>query len=201
MKKKETKDVIIDNAVRLFYSKGYTDTSIIDIARSCRITAAAIYHHVKNKEELLWLVYQQLISDLNVLIIDEVNKAKSPEDQLVTFIRCVTNLWITRPELALLQPHPLQSLSTKRRKEYDLSRERWVAFIRGIVEQLKVADRNDLDVNFATFTLANTFSSQTSILTEQGKAYRPKNTKETDELIDTVTKFYFQAILGRPYRK
>lgn len=199
MKRADTKEVIIESAIKLFFLKGYTETSLSDIAQEVKITAAAIYYHIKNKEELLWLVYQSLQADLETLVVKPVEECGTAEAKLVTFIRCITELWIKRPEVALLQPNPLKSLPEHRKTEYHRHKANWMQMIRDIVEELTADDKkfNATDADFATYTLANIFSLQTGILLVDGKFSFPIDRSETEALARAVTKFYCQAILGR----
>ena len=47
------KEQIIDAAALLFKQKGYSTTTMRDLATELGIEAASIYHHIKSKEELL----------------------------------------------------------------------------------------------------------------------------------------------------
>lgn len=46
------KSQLADHAADLFRMKGYSATSIDDIAKACGITKGSIYHHFSSKEEL-----------------------------------------------------------------------------------------------------------------------------------------------------
>ena len=48
-----TRQKIIDSAIELFSSKGYTETSVRDIALAVGINASSLYNHFKSKEEIL----------------------------------------------------------------------------------------------------------------------------------------------------
>lgn len=52
----ETQAAILKSAVRLFGEKGYSDTSLEDIASDCGISIAPIYHYFSNKKNLFLLV-------------------------------------------------------------------------------------------------------------------------------------------------
>ena len=48
----ETRQNIVDQAIRLFRQKGYTATSINDIIQAAGLTKGALYHHFQSKEQL-----------------------------------------------------------------------------------------------------------------------------------------------------
>jgi len=64
-----SKEEIKKIAAALFASKGYHATTLDDIAAQLRVTKAAIYYHVKNKESILREISneatKQLTSDFN----------------------------------------------------------------------------------------------------------------------------------------
>lgn len=52
-KKIRTKDRIVASAWKLFYEKGYENTTVDEIIRSCGVSKGAFYHYFKAKDELL----------------------------------------------------------------------------------------------------------------------------------------------------
>lgn len=52
LKSERTKQLIIDEAFKLFYENGFKTTSIDNIMKATKLTKGAFYHHYKNKEEL-----------------------------------------------------------------------------------------------------------------------------------------------------
>ena len=48
----DTKERIIEEALRLFSEKGYAGTSMSDIAERLKITKAALYKHYSGKREI-----------------------------------------------------------------------------------------------------------------------------------------------------
>lgn len=47
-----TREVIVNEAARLFSERGYGATSIRDIADASEVRSASLYHHFKSKEEI-----------------------------------------------------------------------------------------------------------------------------------------------------
>ena len=53
IKEKNTKDKILEEALKLFAQSGYMGTSMNDIASKLGVTKAALYKHYKSKQEIL----------------------------------------------------------------------------------------------------------------------------------------------------
>jgi len=50
MRKKYNKEDILEQGVQLFREKGYNDTGIDDILKTCKIPSGSFYNYFKNKE-------------------------------------------------------------------------------------------------------------------------------------------------------
>ncbi len=50
---------ILTAAARCFNEKGYSGTSLKDVARHLGLTDAALYYYVRNKEELVYQCYRR----------------------------------------------------------------------------------------------------------------------------------------------
>jgi AcrR family transcriptional regulator len=107
---------IIDVATRLFLGRGFHKTSIRDIARACPFNLASLYMYVTSKEDILFLVAQQLIDEkakamAAVEILDD-NPAESFRTALRSYCRIVHDY---RPHIRLLY-RELDVLSPERRE-------------------------------------------------------------------------------------
>lgn len=69
----ERRESIVDRAALLFADKGFSETSVADIARSCETSKSLIYHYYKSKEEILYAVMTSHVDQL----IDEVENTAS----------------------------------------------------------------------------------------------------------------------------
>ena len=69
----KTKQLIIDAGFKLFYTRGYENTSLSDIANEANVTRGAIYWHFKDKEDLLFEIFN--IIDRQKLRLDLLEKA------------------------------------------------------------------------------------------------------------------------------
>jgi reactive intermediate/imine deaminase len=83
----DKRDHIVAAAARVFAAKGYSGTTVQNIASELGITGAAIYYYVKNKDELLYLVWQRAGGKL-ASVLDEIAALScSPEEKLLQFVR------------------------------------------------------------------------------------------------------------------
>jgi AcrR family transcriptional regulator len=60
----ETRDSILREAVSLFASQGYTETTLDDIASAVGIRKPSLYHYIETKEDLLYEIDSLLIAEL-----------------------------------------------------------------------------------------------------------------------------------------
>ncbi|TCC14710.1 multidrug efflux transporter transcriptional repressor AcrR [Kosakonia quasisacchari] len=76
----ETRQHILDVAMRLFSQQGVSATSLAEIAQAAGVTRGAIYWHFKNKSDLfseIWKLSESSIGDLEIEY-----RAKFPDDPL-----------------------------------------------------------------------------------------------------------------------
>lgn len=107
---------IVNVATRLFLERGFHKTSIRDIARACPFNLASLYMYVTSKEDILFLVAQQLIDEkaramAAVEMLDD-NPAESFRTALRSYCRIVHDY---RPHIRLLY-RELDVLSPQRRE-------------------------------------------------------------------------------------
>ncbi len=74
------KQAIIDTAAELFHKKGYTSTSLDHVSKALGISKPAIYHYVKNKNELLTIIYTQAFENI-FKDTNEISNMDLPPDQ------------------------------------------------------------------------------------------------------------------------
>lgn len=80
------REKIIDAAVKVFLQKGFEKATVREIAREAGITTGAIYHHYRNKDELIHdavTKHIHFISDLNAYEGDSLK----PSSEIIEEIR------------------------------------------------------------------------------------------------------------------
>jgi AcrR family transcriptional regulator len=73
---------LIDVATKLFLERGFHNTSIRDIVRACTFNIASLYMYVSSKEDILYLVAQELMNTIARELSETVLIPDSPKRSL-----------------------------------------------------------------------------------------------------------------------
>lgn len=77
-REKNTKERILEEALRLFSQNGYMGTSMNDIAAKLGVTKAALYKHYTGKKEIL----DSIVEKMNRMDLERVKKYDMPEGKM-----------------------------------------------------------------------------------------------------------------------
>lgn len=75
---KNTKERILEEALKLFSQNGYMGTSMNDIASRLEVTKAALYKHYTSKQEIL----DSIVERMNQMDIERAKKYEMPEGNM-----------------------------------------------------------------------------------------------------------------------
>jgi len=81
-----TRRAVLAAARSLFGSKGYSQTSVDQIAAGARVTKGAVYHHFANKEALFRAVHAEVESEAQARAIAARDPEQPPVDQIVAMV-------------------------------------------------------------------------------------------------------------------
>ncbi|WOX05809.1 TetR/AcrR family transcriptional regulator [Microbulbifer pacificus] len=79
---------LIGAAARLFQDKGFALTTVRDIAAEVGILSGSIFHHVKNKEELLCAIMLEVTRLAKARMTAAIEQQTHPRDRLLACITC-----------------------------------------------------------------------------------------------------------------
>jgi AcrR family transcriptional regulator len=125
---------ILDAAAGVFARRGFHQASIREIAKASNLSLAGLYHYVRGKDELLFLVLARALEDLLVMLDKGLADIRTAEGKLLALIRTHLDYGFTRAnELRLINrdfellPEPHRSDIIGKRGEY---LERGMAILR-----------------------------------------------------------------------
>jgi AcrR family transcriptional regulator len=182
---------IEDVASALFRERGYSATSVRDIARALDIQGASLYAHVTSKEEVLWAIVQRAATafeEAAARALDTANGPAHATNRLAALVRAHVAVIATDPELASVFLHEWRHLSAERREAILARRDAYEARFRGLVTEGMAA---------GDFTSTDPAVAATFLLTAlNGIAgwYRPAGRLTADRIADHYADLAVRAL-------
>jgi len=121
---------ILETAARLICERGYEGTSMQEIAAACRMTKAGLYHHVQNKEQLLFDIMSYGMSAFEQDVLDKVQVLADPVERLRECMRLNIHLvtgGCSKEVIIILHEHA--TLTGEARSFIDQRKKRYVRFL------------------------------------------------------------------------
>ncbi|VVP05461.1 HTH-type transcriptional repressor KstR2 [Pseudomonas fluorescens] len=81
------RDRLLDAAVELFATRGFQAIGLRDLASHLGLQAGSLYHHIENKQSLLFELIESALSDLLLDTTRRMKGARSPCKRLQLFIQ------------------------------------------------------------------------------------------------------------------
>ncbi|WP_216896757.1 TetR/AcrR family transcriptional regulator [Nocardia alni] len=95
----DTRERILAVALRMFSTRGYTATSLQELADELGVTKAALYFHFKNKEDILAGIMLGNLGSLNAMIDEAAQYASTPTGREEFLRRVADHLAAQGPHL------------------------------------------------------------------------------------------------------
>ena len=148
----KTRETILDEALRLFASKGIRETTVRDIARAVGITEGAIYRHFHSKDQIVLELFKQYSSELSKRIEEVVNSSQDAEERFRSVVEQFLLFAFRNPDAFKFMNifHYLRGSEVRRFKRLP------AGVIRKFLEELKEKGLLIEDTDFALAVLIGT---------------------------------------------
>ncbi len=193
MKPKPQKELIMTKSSVLFWKKGYSDTSMRDIAKACGFQPANIYNFFANKEAIL---YEILLDEMSQ-IVNSINPIEhetegDPVQQLQKLIEIHVKLTLgARRSSMLLFDTGLGILSSKNRKQIIALRDDYDRIMRSVILRgIETGVFFQMDVKMAVFSIA-------SMIARSRIWFSPKGEYSINEVVDFIVNFSLNGLKNR----
>lgn len=155
----QTAQVILEKAHELFVEKGYERSSMREIAERVGISKAALYHHFKNKEEILFTLCVEageiINEDMRQAILKSETQYSNVRDQLVNILYNYTIGYLKHKSFNKILFFEIESLPPEKREiiiNYERSNvAQFKNYLRRIMEQGKIKKTNITVLTFCFF--------------------------------------------------
>jgi TetR/AcrR family transcriptional regulator, cholesterol catabolism regulator len=105
---------VLQSAANIFFAKGFHATSIEDVARDVGMLKGSLYYYIKSKDDLLFQLLLAGIEDGDAFIMQHIDPAGDPVEQLERAVRAQIDYIIQNKVPFGLFLHEFDSLSGKR---------------------------------------------------------------------------------------
>jgi AcrR family transcriptional regulator len=102
--KRPTAERILDAAEDLFAEKGYSATSLGDVADRVGIRSPSLYNHFRNKEALYTAVLERLLEAFGAPLV-ELRESPITRERIYEWLETIVRMHHERPNLARLLQH------------------------------------------------------------------------------------------------
>lgn len=156
--KKAKKDIIIQEALKLFSQKGYVETSMDDIVLASQISKGGIYNYFKSKEEIFLAIAEDRFNKRHNLIKDFPENASNKE-KLVKYIHwTLKGLFDEKTSLNARFTFEFWSVLSRNEETSEKAKERYNLFYNDLAKILRAGIengefKNDLDINSIVYIL------------------------------------------------
>jgi AcrR family transcriptional regulator len=184
----ETTGRLFDTASELFRRRGYSATTTREIAAAFGIQQASLYHHIANKEDLL---YRICVSSLEPFVKDvpaAVEQEERPADRIKLLIHAHLTTLLRYQQRNVTQLTELRSLSARHRAEVLALRDNYEQFSRSILKNAQAAGaiRDDVSAKFLNLALM-------SILNHAALWFRKGKALSEDHLADLFAQVFLNG--------
>jgi AcrR family transcriptional regulator len=104
---------IVEAARAVFREKGFHRATVRDIGRAARMTQGSLYNYVRTKEDILFLICDELVTTYQRLMKDVIARHRDPDACLRAAIRGLIQIMDERQDEVLLMYHESHSLPRK----------------------------------------------------------------------------------------
>lgn len=180
-------------AVRLFALKGFDGTSVQEIVAAAQVTKGAMYHYFSSKDDLLYEIYNRLLSrqlaDLDGILAEGLSPRETVRSIIMELV-CTTAEQIDEAKVFSREMHKLDAEHVKAVRA---DRRRYHVAFREIIE---AAQR---DGAFSAATPADTVTVIVfGVVNELPQWFRPDGPKTAAQIATEIADFVLAALQPNP---
>jgi AcrR family transcriptional regulator len=176
---------IVDGACEVFFEKGYHPTTIRDIAKACGMSMGQLYHYIRSKDDVLYLIHKHM----HKVWYDHLREAnleqiEDPVRKFAEALKQILQFQIENKKLIQFVYSESKYLDKRHFKVVlEMDYQHVIGFWRGLLEELnkKTSVKGDLDISASLVAFILVF------LPLRGWTLRDKSTRRVlDALQDFI---------------
>ncbi len=184
-----TRELLLSRAIDLFYEKGYVGASVRDIVKAVNVTNSILYHHFKDKNELLYVIIDRIGLELIKSLKQVEQQYDDPMERLSRMIYtqiCIVKerkreVKIFLEEQYQLEPKYKAGILRQHREIYNL----YLNQLNALEERGMLRNVNKTVLNFAIHAMMNW----------SYRWHREDGPLSIEQVADSITDIFFHGIL------
>lgn len=134
------RDALLDAAADLFVIKGYSATSMRDIASAVGMLPGSIYYHFKSKDDLLLEVHREGVRHFHEALEKAIaNAGADPWEKLKAAVCAHANVLLDESRYAqIVTPEFTRSVPEQMRQEMIAERDRYEQIFKAIFDEMPI---------------------------------------------------------------
>lgn len=183
-------DLICRVASRLIHQKGFSRTTMREIAKATGMSLGGLYHYFDHKEDLLFKILDHYM-DLTLSRLEEgLGDLPSPKDQIAWILKRHIQLYVEHPDEAKCLLHEREYLRGKRLARIKKKERHYFEICREVLGRLsQEATCRSIHLNVLTFSFF-------ALVNWIYQWYDPLGAVPPQALTEQLTTFLFQGIYG-----
>jgi AcrR family transcriptional regulator len=153
-KKSVKRELILAEAAKLFKDRGYSGTSMRDLAGQVGMEAASMYNHIKSKDELLDTICFR-ISDTYISQLADIERTAIPYgEKIKSLVRLHIRLMVEDSAAVSVANHDWKYLPEPRLTEFKQARKNYEKGFAALIEAgIAAGEFRPVNVSVALFTV------------------------------------------------
>ncbi|WP_114778905.1 TetR/AcrR family transcriptional regulator [Botryobacter ruber] len=187
--KTSKRDIILEEAAKLFKERGYSGTSMRDLAEKVGMEAPSMYNHIRSKDEILEIICFHIANTY----VSQLSKIESSEDSFIDKLKALIRLHIRMiiedGAAVSVTNNDWKFLPDDKLKEFKDIRRGYEKRFAAIIEQgMAAGEFHDVNVSVALFTIL-------SAVRWVELWYRPNRGVSAKALEETITTILLNGLV------
>jgi AcrR family transcriptional regulator len=144
---------IIDAAADIFHRKGYSDTSVQDVADAVGILKGSLYYYIDSKEDLLFRMLLEVHEDAKAVVTETATLDLPPLERLRIYVQRHVQYNASNLAKIAVYYHDFGLLTSKRKKAIIGQRKFYETFVRGLI--VEAQERGEVDAEVDPIVVSN----------------------------------------------
>jgi len=128
------RDRLLEAAVELFAVHGFQAIGLRDLANYLGLHAGSLYHHIENKQSLLFELIESGFSDLLLDTVHRTKRARNPRERLRLFIQAFVAFRFNEKHTLMLMAREVANLDTEQKAQVIQLKNRYASLLKSIID-------------------------------------------------------------------